>query len=169
MCRDDEIDIIDRGEPQAGHCCLYFDWPALFEQILSAEQATRLSTVRIVIPESLDLVLFAEQHMRVLAILGEVSERLDSGIRSSFDQYITADQGHALELALFITARVELALIVRADDSVASNESCHSKSVYWPLAQERHHFAFVVGRESLHCHRLTWSRPKSDRIHFVLI
>jgi len=107
--------------------------------------------------------------MSVSAVLGEVSEGLDSGIRSSLDQYIAAYQGHPLELALFIAARVELAEIVRADDSVASNESCHSESVYWPFIQERHHFTFVFGCEPFHIQRLTYWRPKRDRIHSALI
>jgi len=88
--------------------------------------------------------------MSVSAVLGKVSECLDSGVRSSLDQYIAAYQGHPLEFALFIAARVELAVIVRADDSVASNESCHPESVYWPLAQQRHRFTFVFGCEPIH-------------------
>src|SRR4030095_9050833 len=162
-----QIEIIQGGQPQSGYSLLYFYRPALLEQILSAIQTGRLSSVRVIIPENLNLFLFAEQHVRGLAELGKVSECLDSGIRSCFNQYIASYQSDTLKFGPLIPAPVKVAVIVRADDAVASNESCHPEGALWPFTEERHHLTFVFGREPTDFPRLNSSRPKRARHHAV--
>src|SRR5258708_30328120 len=103
--------------------------------------------------------------MSVSAVLRKVCERLGSAIRACLEQYIAADQSDALKLPGLIAAGVEAATIVGTDQPVATDEAGHPEGVTRPLAQERDHFAFLVGPEFFDHQGFSLCDRERRRIH----
>jgi hypothetical protein len=91
--------------------------------------------------------------MGVETTLSELSERFDSAITPSFEEYEMPDQRHSQQMAFFVAAAVELPAIVRADHAIVADEPCKAKRVYRALGKKRERFRFVPPGQSLDCHR----------------